>query len=265
MTAAQTQLLAGVAVLAINLVWMGMRGPALWQRYLPDHAPRPSEALWATSLLGAVTLFLGLTAASAIPGGWGMPFHEVFGGPATTVTGDEAGTGAAALFQARTAGAVLPVGVSIVTLGWLAILIDLRTRRLPDALTALMAIEVVSSAVAAPLAVPVADGWYWALAASACIWVLPVAIGNRLGQVGLGDVKVAAVLGVALGTCSFGLAALGLMAAYVAAGVHASVRLSTAKDHSVGTRRFAFGPYLLGAAIGTWGLLVVGTALTVQR
>lgn len=234
MDSGQIQALAAAFLVAVNAGWVALRGPELWRRYLPGEAPNNLSAVWATALLGATAVYAGFSAGNPMPGGWGLA------GPI---------------------GVLPPVGVSLVSLGWLAILIDHRTQRLPDPVTALMALEVLSAVVLAPLAVPVAESWFWVAASSALIWVAPAAVGYCLGQVGLGDVKISPVLGVALGTCSLVVATMTLALAYVAAAVHAGLRLSKRSPAGY-PRRFALGPYLVGSAIAGWTLVALRTALT---
>lgn len=266
MISAQSQVLAATAVFVVNLVWMGLRGRTIWDRYVGPGRPGRSALLWATALIGAATIYLGAPAALGMVGGWGWSTSSTL----VEVTTSQAEGGLAyAVFSGPSMGALLPAGVCLTTLGWFAILIDSRTQMLPDRLTALMAVEIILLALTGPLIADTDPHWYLVVLTAAVLWLLPVLLGNRLGQVGMGDVKIAPVLGATLGTCSFKVAALGLAGAFVAAGLRSLFHLShpkwrnRARPGGQSVRRFAFGPYLVGAAIASWTLVAVGMALTV--
>lgn len=145
-------------------------------------------------------------------------------------------------------GARLPTGTAMFTLGWISALIDGRTRRLPDMLTALMGLEAVTALLLGSLIQSVNPHVWLNALAGALLWTAVVGLGWRLKQMGLGDLKLAPVLGFILGCGSWGDAGLALALAFLIGGLHglvASVR---------GGRglRIPFGPSMLSAAMATW-------------
>ena len=233
MTTLAVQVAIGVLVTGLNLVWVALRGGSLVSRYLPDSRFGALNLLWGTALSGACALYVGTLGVDRHAGGWGF------------IIGDAAVWGG---------GTVIGIGVSIVTFGWLSILIDSRVQRLPDELTILMALQVGALVLTAPWLLDVSQDWFPSILAGAIVWTVPLALGNRFGQVGAGDVKLAPVLGAALASSSFCVALLGLAAAFVTAAIQAlfmAVRPET-------SRRFSFGPHLLGCAIACWALATLG-------
>ena len=234
MIANEAQWVLAIAMLAANLLWVGLRGRSLLEHYLPDSALSHLSLMWGSTVSGAAALYVGSWGAHTPVGGWG------FGAT---------GTGAS-----LEGGTVTALGVSLASLGWMSILIDSRVRKLPDQLTGLLAVEVAVLVLVSPWTIGVASQWFLPIVAGAVVWTLPLAVGQRLGEVGLGDVKLAPVLGAALATCSFRVALLGLAAAFVAAFIRAlflTVRGGLSK-------RFSFGPYLMGSALGCWVLATLG-------
>jgi len=150
-------------------------------------------------------------------------------------------------------GAALP---AYLLLGWLTVCltwIDLDVHRLPNGL-----VLPAYPALAALLGIAaVADGgthWRSALIGGAAAWlvfrVLALVPGGGLG---LGDVKVAGLLGMALGWLSLGHVVLGLALAFVIGGVVSLVLLITRRVNLRSS--VAFGPSLCVAAlvVAAWG------------
>ncbi len=233
MTGEAVQLLAALVILATNLLWLGLSGSKLLSRYLPAESLQPLTLVWGSALLGSVAIYLGAAQRPSLPGGWGW-------------TGD--GT-----------GVVIGVGVVLASLGWISILIDARTLRLPDSITALMGLEVLLFVLLPPASGPVSSAWFWAILLGAAAWTIPLLLGFRFGQVGRGDIKIAPVLGAALATCSFRVAILGLLAAFTVAALRALFLMARPGSRT----RIPFGPYMVGSAIGCWALAAVGPMVLV--
>lgn len=136
--------------------------------------------------------------------------------------------------------------------GWLLVVvtvIDLRTHRIPNRLTypltpALLALLVVAALLDGALGAAV-RAVLGGLVAFGVLLLL--ALINPRGM-GMGDVKLAAFIGIGLGYLGWGHVALGLFAAFLGGGVIATLllvlRLRTRKDH------IPFGPWLaLGALV----------------
>ncbi len=221
-----------------NMGWIWSRGAQLWVDYVPGPPPKEKYLVVWPLILGMLVFLIGVVAPRGAPGGWGWPIGS--SAPATTVG----------------AGLALPIGMTLATLGPLAAAIDSRSQRLPDLLTAFMGIEVFIAILITPLLTVTSQAWYPAIFAATAVWVFPLALGRTLRQVGLGDVKIAAVLGAALGTSSFRVAVLGLSAAFVAAAIYALVPKSSRRSSS----RIALGPFLIGGALLSWCLAGLGTA-----
>lgn len=147
------------------------------------------------------------------------------------------------------------LGVLGVALAW----VDLRTRRLPDRLTAP---ALVSGAVLLGLAVVVpgtdpgaSPGDYlraWAGLAALGAGYLVLAL-LRPADMGLGDVKLAAVLGLHLGWIGWGHVVLGAFLGFLVGGLSGLALIAVRRA----TRRTAipFGPFMLtGALVAVvWG------------
>ncbi|WP_294981056.1 A24 family peptidase [uncultured Microbacterium sp.] len=142
---------------------------------------------------------------------------------------------ASAYLVAAVAGVVLTV-------------VDVRTHRLPNrivlpALIVTIALLAASCAFGAPWAALVR-----ALGAGTALFVFFVLlrVAGR-GAIGGGDVKLAALVGVLLGWVGWSAVLLGVVAAFLAAGVVAIVLLAARRATS--STRIPFGPFLV---IGTW-------------
>lgn len=156
------------------------------------------------------------------------------------------------------AGTVLAVtGGAGAALAVLLAAVDLRTHRLPDRLVAALAAVLAAGLL---LAGATAEGWpalgRAVLAAGASgTGYLTLAL-LRTGGLGLGDVKLGAVLGAWLGWFGWPAVLAGALAAFVLGGAFTTVLLLTGRAGR--SSPVAFGPWLLlGAAAGT-ALAVTG-------
>jgi leader peptidase (prepilin peptidase)/N-methyltransferase len=152
------------------------------------------------------------------------------------------------LAASRGWGADLPAYLVVAALGVAAAYVDLREHRLPDPLT--------SSALAAAgllLAVAAAVDGDWSAYARAWI-VAAVMFAAYLGlamlrpaDLGLGDVKLAAVVGLVTGWLGWGIAVVGAFLGFLLGGL-AGVALVLARRAG---RRTAipFGPFMLAGAL----------------
>jgi leader peptidase (prepilin peptidase)/N-methyltransferase len=139
--------------------------------------------------------------------------------------------------------ALLPVYLVAAVLGLLLAVIDLRCLRLPDPLVgALTLVLGVPSAILRP------EGIGRALLAGGAVLVayLIVAVLPR-GGLGLGDVKLAAGLGLILGFAGWPAVFAGLLVAHLSNGIVALFLLVTRRIR--GDRPVPFGPALLAGAL----------------
>jgi leader peptidase (prepilin peptidase)/N-methyltransferase len=138
---------------------------------------------------------------------------------------------------------LLPVYLLAAVLGLLLAVIDLRCLRLPDRLVAALALTA-----GGPLAVLRPERVATALAAAGLVLTayLLIALLPRRG-LGLGDVKLAAVLGLILGFAGWPAVVVGLLAPHLINGPIVLVLLATGRA----SRRqpLAFGPALLAGAL----------------
>jgi leader peptidase (prepilin peptidase)/N-methyltransferase len=154
----------------------------------------------------------------------------------------------------------VPLGVAFLYFAAISIaltLIDLDTRRLPDAIVLpsypVLAILLTTACV---LGAP----WEALLRAAvggavlfAFYFALRVA---RPGGMGGGDVKLAGVIGVVLGWVGWGALAVGAFAAFVFGGVFGVALLLTRR--ATRTTAVPFGPWMI---LGAWAGILVGEQL----
>jgi leader peptidase (prepilin peptidase)/N-methyltransferase len=121
---------------------------------------------------------------------------------------------------------------------------DLAEHRLPNAITGPGTFFCAASA-----------GAVWAEngsfpAGELAVWadtVMVLALLHVLGGIGMGDVKLGAMLGLALGPFGAQLAVVCLLIAFVAGGAAAAILLTSGRMSAAG--RMPFGPFLL---LGFW-------------
>lgn len=145
--------------------------------------------------------------------------------------------------------------LAVATGGVVLASVDLRTLRLPGAVTggiwlaglALLGIEAlardeVASYVRALTGSCVLAAYHFGLAVC------------RRGALGIGDVKLAAVLGLHLSWLGWGELVVGAMLSFVGAGASAAVLVATGRARR--DTELPFGPWMLAGALG--GVLVGG-------
>lgn len=217
-------LLVGAITVAINAIYLAIRGDHLRKQYPQAGLPSSLSLVWASLLLGTLPLWMG-SHLDPSPGSLGDPSWGI---------------------------GVVGVLSSVVTLGWLSLLIDARSRKLPSELTSLMALEILVSWFITLINVGFRIDGVLAPALGALLWLVPSFIGARTGQIGRGDVRLAPVLGFGLGTMSLMASVLGLLLAYLFAGIAA---LSLRRHGATIGHRFALGPFLF---VGTWSSFAIG-------
>jgi leader peptidase (prepilin peptidase)/N-methyltransferase len=173
-------------------------------------------------------------------------------GPWRTVLGSAA---AAGLLGATVGPApLLPVLLPAVVLGALLVEVDLRCLRLPDPLVGALAVLVAVPLTALRLAVPGEPGRLGrALLAAVLVGLayLVVALLPSRG-LGLGDVKLAAVLGFLLGYLGWPAVVIGVLAPHLINGPVALFLLVTRRVR--GRTALPFGPALLVGALAAVAL-----------
>ncbi len=211
-----------VAVVLGNAIYLYVAGPRFAAKYPGAKVPGNSSLAWGALVSGIAALYV----ATFIPSGSGSLLHPWWGSGAV--------------------GAL----TATVSLGWLALLVDVRIRRLPTRLTEVMAAESFAAwLLAYALAGPSLEGLI-APFLGALVWYLPFAIGGGRGT-GKGDRRLAPVLGFGLGTVSVPAALVGLVIAFLLAGAVAlRLRFSGASKRD----RFALGPFLLAGTWGAWAM-----------
>jgi leader peptidase (prepilin peptidase)/N-methyltransferase len=134
----------------------------------------------------------------------------------------------------------IAVGVLLVALLVPATVVDLRERRIPNVLTAPAALVALVLGLALD---PGGQSARIAAATATVIFLLAVR-GPRPDGLGLGDVKLAGVLGLALGPVV--VVALGV--AFAAGAVVAATVALRGGRHALRTTTVPFGPYLAGGS-----------------
>lgn len=167
--------------------------------------------------------------------------------------------GATAVSWAAVAGGVesiaaLPAYLCVAWLGVAMSYVDIREHRLPDRLTYP---AFAGAAVLLAVAALVTDDWSAYGRSWLCAGVMTagyfVLATLRPGELGLGDVKLAASLGLLLGWIGWGQALLGAFAGFLLGGLFSLALLATGRA----TRRshIPFGPFMLAGAVVAvaWG------------
>ncbi|NEE01342.1 prepilin peptidase [Phytoactinopolyspora halotolerans] len=159
-------------------------------------------------------------------------------------------------------GAALPAYLVVAALGAAMVYVDIREHRLPDWLT-----FPALAAAAATLAIAAGVDGAWdaygracAAAAVSFAFFLVLAL-LRPSDLGLGDVKLAAVVGLLLGWIGWPVLVVGIFGAFLIGGVVGVVLLTAGRAG----RRSAipFGPPMLLAtlAVTVWGDSIAATYL----
>ena len=151
----------------------------------------------------------------------------------------------------------MPAVMTVAMIGALSAYVDARTHRLPNMYTVVMGIGVIVGTLIGCLISPMWPERLVDFAVGALIWLVPVAILNRLpGGMGGGDVKLAPVLGAMVASVGLHAAVFALALSFVSAGLAALWKIVVG---SAGTKsRVAMGPWMIGSAlVGTiaWGVV----------
>ena len=151
----------------------------------------------------------------------------------------------------------MPAVMTVAMIGALSAYVDACTHRLPNMYTVVMRIGVIVGALIGCLISPMWSGRLIGFAVGALIWLVPVAILNRLpGGMGGGDVKLAPVLGAMVGSVGLHAAVFALALSFISAGLAALWKIVVG---SAGTKsRVAMGPWMIGSALVgaiAWGVV----------
>lgn len=135
--------------------------------------------------------------------------------------------------------------------GWALLVlavVDLRVRRLPNALIYPLTPAVIALLVSGALAAgaPGAAGRV-PLAALAGFGALAAVALIRPGDLGMGDVKFAALIAAGLAPLGWEIVAAGLLAGFLSAGLSAAALLASGRRRADDT--LAFGPHLACGAL----------------
>jgi leader peptidase (prepilin peptidase) / N-methyltransferase len=160
---------------------------------------------------------------------------------------------------------VVVAGAGLAALGVLLTFIDVRTHRLPDKLVGpgavwLLVMLTLAALVEGDLA---ALGRVVLAGAVSALGYLVLGL-VRAGGLGLGDVKLAGVLGLWLGWFGWSAVLAGPVLAFVLGGLFACVLLLVGRAGRKSA--FAFGPWMIvGAAVATAGALTEALTGTLLR
>lgn len=146
-------------------------------------------------------------------------------------------------------GAALPAFLYLGAVGVALAFIDVATRRLPDPLT--LPSYAVGAALLGAAAAVTGDGGARYLHALAGMGALLAFYGVQWvfmpNTIGLGDVKLAGVLGLYLGWLGLDAAVLGVLAIHLLGALYAGVLLATRRaDRKAG---IPFGPFMLAGTL----------------
>lgn len=211
-------------------------------------------------VVGAVACGAGGLAVRPLVGRLPQPEGDGTGGPSYAAVAAEPGLTARAVGCSALAGAVLGAALGwswallllwpLVPLGSALALVDLRTRLLPRRLVwaALAAALVLGSLAGALAGEPAAVLRAAAAGASAFAvffslwWVYPPGLG-------FGDVRLSAVIGVALGWLGWVPVLVGFYAAFLGFAVPGLLVALVRRERRVLATAYPFGPFLLGGAV----------------
>jgi len=160
----------------------------------------------------------------------------------------------------------LLVVLPMVPVGVVLSIIDLRTHLLPSAIIRPALVGVVALGVVAAF---LGDDWgallRAAVGAIATFGVFHLLWWSHSAGLGYGDVRLAAVLGFALGYVGWGELVVGIYGAFVVFSLAILVLALVRRDRSVLKVAYPFGPFLLGGSLlglvigdPIWGYLVSG-------
>lgn len=151
----------------------------------------------------------------------------------------------------------MPAVMTVAMIGALSAYVDACTHRLPNMYTVVMGIGVIVGTLIGCLISPMWPERLVDFAVGALIWLVPVAILNRLpGGMGGGDVKLAPVLGAMVASVGLHAAVFALALSFISAGLAALWKIVVG---SAGTKsRVAMGPWMIGSALVgaiAWGVV----------
>ncbi|MDO5061175.1 MAG: A24 family peptidase [Actinomycetaceae bacterium] len=218
----------------------------------------------AATLLGFAALGWVLTKGYLLVGRYLVSFG--FGGSAATLNCQLNSGPAACSRLSLYSGAVflltfilgqkdplLAVSVPLSIFLALSAYVDYYTHKLPDKLTVLVGVSVLTGLGLTLILTPVPHplGLLYAGALGAAVWALPLAvIYYGLRGMGKGDLKLGPLLGFWLGLYGYQVAYFGLLLAFFLGGVVALI-LVLAKRIEM-RQRIAYGPFLALGAYFSW-------------
>lgn len=212
-------IIMGALVWVSTIWWLWARGWFIHRNYMAGEQLRPMSRnafVWTSAIIGAMTLIVS---------------HQRPGAPGIIV---------------------------VAMVGFASSYIDVRTHKLPNVFTVVMAwgaligwltaFVVDSSTFVERLTVSVIG---------ALIWALPMIIVRVVGgQIGMGDLKLAPILGAVVGMVGIPAAVFSFLLTYISAGLSALWLLFTGST-SVRSR-IPLGPWMVGSAIAghiLWGII----------
>jgi leader peptidase (prepilin peptidase)/N-methyltransferase len=206
----------------------------------------------------AIALVAGATALGAVLGATVLPGwadresrSAARSGPRTRTAGALVTGVAFGVLALRVgADAVLPAFLAVMAAGTAIAIVDLREKRIPNHMLLIAAPVVAVLLLAGVLMRGEPERLLAVLAGAAAMFALYFVLALIApAAMGMGDVKLAALLGAALGAAGLTAWLVGLLAAYLIGGVVAVITLVTGR---VGWRgSIPFGPWMVaGALIG---------------
>jgi len=144
--------------------------------------------------------------------------------------------------------AVLPAFLAVMAVGTAISIVDLREKRIPNRMLLVAAPVVAVLLVAAVLVRGEPTRILWVLAGAAALFVVYFLIALAApSAMGMGDVKLAALLGAPLGAAGLTGWLTGLFAAFLIGGIVAVITLAAGR---VGWRgSIPFGPWMVAGAL----------------
>lgn len=212
-------IIMGTLVWVSTIWWLWSRGWFIHRHYMANEQLRPLSRqafVWASAVIGAMTLIVS---------------HQRPGAPGIIV---------------------------VAMVGFASSYIDLRTHKLPNVFTTFMAWGAVIGWLTA--FVVDSSAFFERLSMSiigALIWAIPMIIVRLLGgQIGLGDLKLAPILGAVVGMVGVQASIFSFFLTYISAGLAALWLLFTGST-SVRSR-IPLGPWMVGSSIAghlLWGII----------
>lgn len=208
--------------------------------------------------LDAVPALAGLVALGAVLGATVIPWwadresrSAARSGPRTRAVGALTVGVAFGLLALRSGvDALLPAFLAVTAAGAAIAIVDLREKRIPNRMLLLAAPVVAALLVAGLLLRGQPERLLAVLAGSAVMFALYLLVALLMpSAMGMGDVKLAALLGAALGATGLTGWLVGLLAAFLVGGIVAVIALATRR---IGLRgSIPFGPWMVvGAVVG---------------